>query len=816
MNQGQASRLLKNNQLANATNLTVRGDYAKTRPAFKQITFNFSDPSLAPLLQDYFQGGCYYRPDFGDASLMASVAGRLLQFQISGNIATITDQSIPGDFNTSAPTQSWLWQSENYVIVNDGQNLPIFFDGNSSRRSLGPAVSYGQVASNFSVPQIGSTVTNVGIPGFTGQLGQNVLIDDVLYQVQNASGYAAILTNLSDTPGKTIPSTSQILSEPSVWGVLAAAHTFPTTTIPPFSQAAILTLTLPSAKVGDKVFIIIPLVVHAVSGKTVTLYTQGTSLNAGGLTLPKGQLIHFASNNQPNVTVETVITPFVVPAVGQTVQVTVNGPYQGQSGAVVFIGNGQYQIAPGPNSPLGSSFTLINLADAYGTGTNQRGPNAPGTGNVLLGPGNVTSVPELPAGRMGAYGLGRNWMSLTDGRTFIAGDIVGGPSGTAVNQFRDAVLKITENTFLFEGGVFTVPSSGGDIRAMCFAATLDVSLGQGPLQVFTQNGVFSCNAPVDRSTWESITNPILTESLIDKGATGQNSTTLANGDILFRSPDGERSLILGRRDFFSWGNVPQSREVQPTLDADDQTLLNWGSSVVFGNRLLQTAGPTVSALGVYHPTIVAINFDPLSTLTTKQPSVYDGLWNGLNVLQFLTGTFNGVERCFAFTANPTSGSIELWEILPDASNVTQDNGVTPISVDFTTADLMDTLSNKTLTDFCRLSDGELAVDNVTGPVTFQVFYKPDQYAKWVPWFAWSVDGKSTFYPRMGLGEPDGTVYDEALNRPTRNGFSFQVRFVITGSFRFLGARFKALPEPQPDFAPQAINSQIPFTANVNP
>ena len=59
----------------------------------------------------------------------------------------------------------------------------------------------------------------------------------------------------------------------------------------------------------------------------------------------------------------------------------------------------------------------------------------------------------------------------------------------------------------------------------------------------------------------------------------QNGTVLANGDALFRSVDGLRSLILARRDFDTWGNVPQSREVQPTLDADNSSLLNWEAPV---------------------------------------------------------------------------------------------------------------------------------------------------------------------------------------------------------------------------------------------
>ena len=186
-----------------------------------------------------------------------------------------------------------------------------------------------------------------------------------------------------------------------------------------------------------------------------------------------------------------------------------------------------------------------------------------------------------------------------------------------------------------------------------------------------------------------------------------------------------------------------------------------------------------------------INFDPLSDLNSKAPSVYDGVWTGLNVLQYVTGVVNGVQRCFAFHLNLNTNTIELWEVLTDADGVYQDNGTTPIVMDFSTGDLFDELQNKTEFDYCQLKDGELYVDQVQGAVNFQVFYKPDQYANWVPWFSWTVAGASPYYPRMGFGEPSGQVCDPTLKTPLRCGYTFQVRFVITGSCRVLGGKIQS-------------------------
>lgn len=89
---------------------------------------------------------------------------------------------------------------------------------------------------------------------------------------------------------------------------------------------------------------------------------------------------------------------------------------------------------------------------------------------------------QLPPGRMGVYGQGRVWMSLIDGKQFVVGDLRGGASGTAPENYRDAVLSITENLYLVGGGTFSVPGPLGSITGMRFIAVINTSLGQGPLQ----------------------------------------------------------------------------------------------------------------------------------------------------------------------------------------------------------------------------------------------------------------------------------------------------------------------------------------------
>lgn len=416
---------------------------------------------------------------------------------------------------------------------------------------------------------------------------------------------------------------------------------------------------------------------------------------------------------------------------------------------------------------------------------------------------------QLPPGRMGVYVLNRNWMSLPDARQFVASDGVGGASGTVAENYRDAVLNITENNYLAGGGNFIVPGSAGDITAMRATAILDTQMGQGPLQVFVPTKIFSVNTPVERQNWQDITNPILTEPLITNGAKGQDSTQLANGDIIFRSIDGLRSEILGRRDFNTWGNTPISFEMDPIFNLDDPGLLRFGSAVVFDNRRLDTVGPVSHEQGVYWRGLVALNFDPVSSLRGKAPSIFDGLWTGLNIFNLVLGQFNDVERCFAFVLNTSTDDpgIELWELLKDGVADDKDGTLIPIEWSFRSASLRFGQTKLEERKVLQLNNGEIQIDELVGTVDFEASYFPDQWPCPVPWFNWqecqivpAPENSPGFRPRMGLGEPDIKPCDPSNDRPLRDFFTFQFELSIRGHCRFLGAKFKAIEVAEVEFA----------------
>jgi hypothetical protein len=311
---------------------------------------------------------------------------------------------------------------------------------------------------------------------------------------------------------------------------------------------------------------------------------------------------------------------------------------------------------------------------------------------------------------------------------------------------------------------------------------------------------------VAATDWQNMVNPIQTESLIGGGALSQNATIPVNGDTVFRSIDGVRSLILARREFNTWGNVPISHEVERVILQDDTSLLQFGSAAITQNRMLMTSKPTGFSRGILHQGLMALNFEPLSSIAGKEPAVWDGLWTGLNVLQIIQGSFSNVQRCFAFTYDVPSQVIQVYELLPDGAAIADNNGVTdtPITWTLETACLFTKVKNKAQFDLVKLMEGEIYVGDVAGSVSFDVKYRCQFDPCWHDWYAFSIcagegasaSTQSQNRTTLGIGQPPIDSFDATNNRPTYVGESFQLRIQVTGHCVIYGIRVKGSWEPR--------------------
>lgn len=437
--------------------------------------------------------------------------------------------------------------------------------------------------------------------------------------------------------------------------------------------------------------------------------------------------------------------------------------------------------APGPNQVW-----LLNIDDTR-------------EGTVIDPAANPPQPGQLPAAESMDYYMGRIWLAA--GREYVAGDIVGGPSGTGIYGFTDSILQMTENAYTVGGGAFIVPSQAGNIRALAHAANLDSALGEGQLKVFTRKSVYSVNVTPNRADWATLSEPLQRVEQINFGAVSDRAVVPVNGDLFYRSMDGIRSLTQAIRYFQQPGNTPLSREVSRILDADDRSLLRFCSGIEFNNRLLMTCAPYQTPYGVAHKGVVPLNFDLLSMMEGKLPPAWEGPWEGLNILQMWKGDFGGLERAFALAYSEENNALEIWEI--SATEIFDHNTHGESRISWAVESPSFTWERPfTLKELDTI---ELWVDKLFGTVEFSLYFRPDQYPCWIFWHHWqecsarnecelpeapadctyAVQSYRQLY-KATMIPPKPPTQCTTSGRPANKGYTFQFRLVIKGQCRIRG------------------------------
>lgn len=413
------------------------------------------------------------------------------------------------------------------------------------------------------------------------------------------------------------------------------------------------------------------------------------------------------------------------------------------------------------------------------------------------------SPKEIPAATAMDYYMGRLWYAI--GRTYSAGDIVGGESGTLAEDFRDAVLRVTENPLAIGGDGFTVPTNAGNIRALKHSANLDTALGQGQLYVFTRKVIYALTVPVTRAEWSQSKEPLQRVVQITNGAYGDRCIAQINGDLFYQSTDGIRSLLLAIRYFQQWGNTPISENENRVLQFNDRSLMRFASAIEFDNRLWQTALPTETVNGTAAQAIIPLDFDLISSLQEKLPPAWEGMYEGLDVLQMFSGDFGGRQRAFAVISSRVDDSIQVWEFTDSDRFENGDNRLnwfieTPAYTWGKEFELK------------TLDGGEIWFDKLFGTVEVTVEYRVDADPCWVFWHQAIVcAARSTCedvhnpicYPEQGFREgykwpitlpkPPLNPCQEMNSRPTNIGYQFQVKITLKGWCRIRGILVHAIP-----------------------
>lgn len=438
-------------------------------------------------------------------------------------------------------------------------------------------------------------------------------------------------------------------------------------------------------------------------------------------------------------------------------------------------------------------------------------------GLTTLAPTNPDAHNEIPAGTTMDYYGQRVWYAQA--RQCAAGDMVGGASGTAANYYRDAVLKVTENPLCLGGDGFTVPTNTGNIRAIKHSSNINASLGQGQLYIFTRKSVYSLTVPLTRTDWinaDANNQPQITVVQINNGAVGDRCIVPVNGDLFYMSFDpAVRSLITAVRFFGQWGNTPISQNERRVISRNDRSLMRFASAVEFDNRALFCVLPETAADGknTVHKAMLPLDFDIVTNFEEKTAPVWEGVWEGMQILQLFTANIGGVDHCYASMISDVDASINLWEISRGDTTENGDNRVT-WAVEFPAY----TWSAQNLEyRLKKLMRGELWLDKLIGTVEMDVWYRQDAEQCWWRWHHDSICASRTcgeadpplecypdqefcagFRSPVIFPAPKG-VCDSMGVRSTLIGYQFQVKIVFKGFLRIRGFLPYVVETTQPDY-----------------
>lgn len=776
---------LKRNQLAWLNNATVRGGGITQRPTWQKLG---KFPTGATGI---YQGAFMYEPDEGYPYVIAAIGGHIWR--------------LDPDDPSNGVDLSVIWRTEILVTgaVNDQVVAILTHNDAIGAGTIIPGGQTNELGAfkQFIAPAIGLNVRVALEAVYTGAIGVATVIAGSNYTIAGFDGYALVNSPQEEL---SLPSDRERFY---------------------FCQA-------------EKF-----LVIQAGDLTTLPLIWDGDSLRrslgfSGGFHPTKPDNYGTCHGYLPNT--------WAVPVVLGFINVNLPAPYVGNVGDYLSAVYGQKYNGPNPDSPIGSTILTAYSVEVYRFVVTAIGPGNQITMQAvsILGGGGGTVYnywnlglnrlyfvsqypseggtqsdqdPEIPPATAMDYYMGRLWYA--EERQYAAGDIVGAASGSLAYDFRDSVLKVSENPLCLGGDGFRVPTNSGNIRAIKHGANLNTALGQGQLYVFTRESVYALTVPVTRNDWiaaDTNNQPLQTVVQITNGAVCDRAIAQQNGDLFYLSFEPAiRSLFVAIRYFEQWGNVPISVNENRLLAFNDRSLMQFSSAVSFDNRMLALALPEQTPVGVAHRAIVPLNFDNISTLESKLPPVWEGMYEGVPMLEILAADYGGRPRCFAPVWNGTDLDIELWELTTADRFENGDNRVLWY-IEFPAFTWGDEFM------FKRLIGAELWLDRLFGTVLFRMEYRPDGDPCWYIWHEWELctarnscedaENPHCVYPReycesfrqtVKLPQPPRSC-QRASGRPTDLCYQMQTKLTIKGFCRIRGLLLKAVKVEEQTYGPEML------------
>lgn len=336
---------------------------------------------------------------------------------------------------------------------------------------------------------------------------------------------------------------------------------------------------------------------------------------------------------------------------------------------------------------------------------------------------------ELPTGSVMAYAHGRTFIvprylydpdgnpTDQDGRAYwMAGDIL-----LPLNP--ENVLKVTEDEYWNEGGATSLPFEAGNVTAMAVLQNAQASgTGLGALLAFGRTGVSAYVVAANRSDWKNLDfSQVLFTGV---GTTSPKSLVPVNDDLIFRSPDGIRSLRTTAQQTQGgggWSIRPISYEVEHRLTRDLPADLPFTSASFADNRfLLTTGGRTDGAFAG----LVSLDTLVSASLTQGSPPAYDDIWIAAPVLATVAARVDGAKtHVVIFQRN---GRYDF--AIPTREELT-DFGSTHV-----TSRIYTRAYSTQSRDLLSITNLDVIFRGIQGPLVARAYYRTDFYERWTPFY----------------------------------------------------------------------------------
>ncbi len=289
-------------------------------------------------------------------------------------------------------------------------------------------------------------------------------------------------------------------------------------------------------------------------------------------------------------------------------------------------GTGLVKNIPGPK--VGGNWLVAYLAQAENHVIRTDGSHPtviyPGKDSAFFSNGyntRATNSSQIPhAAGPTAYFDYRVFTTQFD-RRILAGDLLGArdPNGTT------DLLNYSDQRYLATMNWFSAPVKAGLVAAMISNVDLGSDArGQGELLVHHWgNIIFGIRSGVPRDAWQ--TTQMVRLRSVETAATGQYAVFARDGDQIFRSSDGIKSLKLTATERNQLGapTINLGEEVERILDADEEESLRWCNLVnpVGRRRMFCTVSPRREGRQRWGHGILSAN-----SQTQPGEPTWEGIW----------------------------------------------------------------------------------------------------------------------------------------------------------------------------------------------